>query len=242
MITDMLKRVIGQANLGRLDFFRHPDMQHSWGGAFNGQRFRRRILFDILFAFPIKAIVETGTFRGTTTALFAATSLTVYSAEVHPRYFSYAKMRFLFNQNNVHLYHSDSRSFLRDLSADSRIRKQDVFFYLDAHWGKDLPLLDELKIIFSLWERPIVMVDDFQVPDSSYGFNDFGLGKALNLGYIDPVVSAHNLSAFFPAVSSQEETGNRRGIVVLCNEMSALKMDAKVKTLVRHTPPNNREG
>jgi len=242
MIKDMLKRGIGEGNLGRLDFFRHPDMQHSWGGPLNNQKFRQRILFDLLFAFPIKAIVETGTFRGTTTALFAATSLPVYSAEIHPRYFSYAKMRFLFNRHNVHLYQSDSCSFLRDLSEDSRIPKEDVFFYLDAHWEKDLPLLDELKIIFSRWERPIVMVDDFQVPDSRYGYDDYGPGKALNLGYIDPVVSTHNLSVFFPAVDPLGETGARRGSVVLCKEISAVEMDKIVKTLVRYLSLRKREG
>ena len=241
MIKDMLKRGIGEGNLGRLDFFRYPDLQHSWGGPLNSQKFRQRILFDLLFAFPIKAIVETGTFRGTSTALFAATSLPVYSAEIHPRYFSYSKMRFLLN-HNVHLYHSDSRSFLRDLSEDSRIPKEDVFFYLDAHWEKDLPLLDELNIIFSKWERPIVMVDDFQVPDSSYGYDDYGPGKALNLGYIDPVVSTHNLSVFFPAVDPLEETGARRGSIVLCKEMSAVEMDKIVKTLVRYLSLRKREG
>ncbi|MGH9878161.1 MAG: hypothetical protein ACRD5H_11020 [Nitrososphaerales archaeon] len=241
MIKDMLKRGIGAGNLGRLDFFRHPERQYSWGGPFNGQKFRRRIVFDLLFAFPIKAVVETGTFRGTTTALFAATSLPVYSAEIHPRYFSYAKTRFLFNRHNVHLYHGDSRSFLRYLSGDSRIPKEDVFFYLDAHWGNDSPLRDELEIIFSKWERPIVMVDDFQVPDSGYGFDDYGPGKALNLDYIDPVVSTHNISVFFPSVDSPKETGGRRGSVVLCKEMSGVEIDKTVKTLVRDSSRRKRD-
>ena len=235
MIKELFKKCIGESNNGRLEFLRHPRMQNSWGGPLNGQRFRQRILFDLLFTFPIEAIIETGTYRGTTTALFAATSLPVYSAEVHPRYFSYAKMRFFFNRHKVHLYHSDSRSFLRKLSEDSQVPKGDVFFYLDAHWGEDLPLREELEIIFSKWERPIVLVDDFQVPDSSYGFDDYGQGNALNLGYIKPVVSAHNLSVFFPSVESSEETGERRGSVVLCKEMSGVDIDKKVKTLIKHS-------
>jgi hypothetical protein len=76
-------------------------MQRDWGGPFNGQKFRQRILFDLLFVFPIKAIVETGTYHGSTTALFAATSLPVYTVETRYLYFSYAKMRFLFNRHNV---------------------------------------------------------------------------------------------------------------------------------------------
>lgn len=103
MIKDIVKSVVGESNLGRLDFFRHRGMQYSWGGPFNGQKFRQRIFFDLLYYFPIKAIVETGTFHGTTTALFAATSLPVYTVEIHPRCFSYAKMRFLFNQDNIYI-------------------------------------------------------------------------------------------------------------------------------------------
>jgi hypothetical protein len=232
MIKDIVRRVVGEGNRGRLDIFLHPDMKDSWGGPFNGQKFRQRVFFDLLYYFPIKAIVETGTYYGTTTALFGATCLPVYTAEIHPRYFSYAKMRFLFNRN-IHLYKGDTRSFLRYLSENSSVAKEDVFFYLDAHWEEDLPLCDELEIIFSKWRGPIVMIDDFHVPNSDYKFDDYGPGKVINLSYIGSVVSAHKLSVFFPAVNSSEETGERRGSVILCQEMSGLEVDKKIKTLTR---------
>jgi hypothetical protein len=235
MIKNIVRKVVGENTMGRLDLLRHSVMQHSWGGPFNGQKFRQRILFDLLYYFPIKAIVETGTYRGTTTALFGATSLPVYTAEVNPRYFSYAKLRFLFNRANIHLYQSESRAFLRDLSKDSSVANEDVFFYLDAHWGEDLPLRDELDIIFSKWRRPIVMIDDFQVPNSDYGFDDYGPEKGINLRYIDPIVSARKLSIFFPAADSSAETGARRGSVVLSQEMSGLKVETNIKTLIRYT-------
>lgn len=234
IIKNIVRSVVGEYNLGRLDFLRrHQDMQYSWGGPFNGQRFRQLIFFDLLCHCPIKTIVETGTFHGATTALFVATSLPVYTVEINPRCFSYAKMRFLFDRETIHLYHNDSRIFLRDLSEDSSIPKEDVFFYLDAHWGKDPPLREELEIIFSKWENPIVMVDDFKVPNSNYNFDNYGPRKALDLSYIDPVVSAHNISVFFPAANSSEETGARRGSVVLCKKSSGVKLNTKVKTLVR---------
>ena len=75
------------------------------------------------------------------------------------------------------------RSFLRDLSIESLVPKEDVFFYLDAHWGEDLSLRDALEIIFSKWKRPIVMIDDFQRPNADYGFDDYGQDGALNLTY-----------------------------------------------------------
>jgi hypothetical protein len=234
MIKDVAKRILGETALGWLDFVRNPNMPASWGGPFNGQKFRQRIFFDILYWFPVNAIVETGTFRGTTTAFFAATSLPVYTTEFHRRYFTYSKLHFLFNRNAIHLYRSDSRSFLRRLSDDPAVPKTDVFFYLDAHWGADLPLREELDIIFSKWEGPIVMIDDFCVPNSGYTFDDYGPEKALNLDYINPVVAAKRLSVFFPAAGASEETGSKRGSVVLCGETHGAKMDIKVKTLVRY--------
>jgi len=235
MIKKLLKSALGEINLGWLEFMRDPSKQTSWGGPLNGQRFRQRILFDLLFAVPPKAIVETGTFRGNSTALFAATSLPVYSAEIHPRYFSFSRSRFI-RTPNVHIYHSDSRSFLRQLRDDGRVPKDDVFFYLDAHWEDDLPLREEVDIIFSTWANPIIMIDDFQVPGASYYYDDYGPGKALTLEYLWPVVLSHNIAVFFPSVDSPEETGKKRGTAVLCTETTAAKIGETVKTLVRHSP------
>jgi len=234
-VKNILKKVFGDCNLGRLDVFRHPRMLHNFRGAFNGQRFRQRIFFDLLYCFPIKAIVETGTYRGKTTTLFKATFLTVYTAEIHPRYYCYSKLRFLLNRENIQFFQGDSRIFLRGLSENDSVCKDDVFFYLDAHWGEELPLREELDIIFLNWRKPVVMIDDFQVPDSDYGFDDYGSGKTLNLSYIDSIVTAHKLAVFFPSVNSSAETGAKRGSVVLCREISSAKINAIITTLVRYT-------
>lgn len=232
-IKNLVQRVIGEGNIGRLEFFLHPEKQDGCGGPFNGQKFRQRIFFDLLYHFPIKALVETGMYRGTTTALLGATSLPVYSAEVHSRYFSFSRMRFLFSASTIHPFNSDSRVFLRELGQDASVPKDDVFFYLDAHWEEDLPLREELEIIFSAWSRPIVMIDDFDVPNSDYGFDDYGPQKTLNLSYIDSVVSKNRIAVFFPAVSSAEETGGKRGSVILCRESQSAELEAKVKTVLR---------
>lgn len=235
-IKEAIKSILGDTLMGWLDFLRHPSMKPVFGGGpFNGQKYRQRILFDLLYFFPIKAIVETGTFRGTTTAFFAGTALPVYTTEIHLRYFTYSRLHFLFNRRIVHLHHLDSRPFLRALNQDRSVPKEDVFFYLDAHWGEDLPLREELEIIFSNWSRPIVMIDDFEVPGSNYGFDDYGPGKTLNLKYIEPIVAAYKLAVFFPAVNPSEETGTKRGSVVLCPETSGVEIDAKIKTLVRNS-------
>jgi hypothetical protein len=91
-----------------------------------------------------------------------------------------------------------------------------LFFYLDAHWNPDLPLAEEIDIIFDRCPLAVVMIDDFQIPsDTGYGYDDYGPGKALTAAYIAPAVSAHRLQAFYPSTPSVEEGGWCRGCIVL---------------------------
>jgi hypothetical protein len=34
--------------------------------------------------------------------------------------------------------------------------------YLDAHWGDDLPLLDELEIVLKAKPEALILIDDFE--------------------------------------------------------------------------------
>jgi len=232
-IKQTIGTLIGPRNMGRLDFIRNPGLKESWGGPFNGQKYRHRIVLEILRTLAIKAIVETGTHRGTTTAAFAASGLPVYSIENEPRHFAYSQMRLLAQRRRVHLFEGDSRACLRTFARMPSFPRDDVFFYLDAHWGQDLPLREELDIVFAGWTRPVVMIDDFKVPDSEYGFDDYGPGKRLDLDYIASAFDRHRVSAFFPKAAAAEETGSRRGCIVLCGESAAAELESGVRTLVR---------
>lgn len=182
---------------------------------FNGQRHRKRMFSDLISAIPFDAIVETGTWLGNTTGYMAQTARRpIHSCEVNPRFHALAKMR-LTDCEQVHLELSDSRAFLENLSRRDLAGKC-VFFYLDAHGYDDLPLVGELGIIATHWGRFVGMIDDFRVPDDAgYGYDNYGNGKALTLELLRPVIDKHNLAVFFPAASSLEETGARRGSVVL---------------------------
>jgi FkbM family methyltransferase len=227
----ILKPLIGEINLGRLDYLVKPELRDSWGGPFNGQEYRCRIFLDLLEQLSFQVIVETGTFRGTTTALFAQTSLPVYTVEADPRLFGYSAMRF--KGAKVHIYQRDSRSFLRQLAQENTFPKESGFFYLDAHWGEDIPLREEVEIIFSNWQRSVVMIDDFEVPGSAYGFDDYGPGRALNVTYLDAVINRLGISVFFPKADISQETGAKRGCVVLCREKEVAEKLERVDTLQR---------
>ena len=83
----LARRILFPSLLGRLDYYRNPELGQNLGGPFNGQEFRRRIFREILGAEPkVDVIVETGTYRGTTTEFMATTSgLPVFTVEADPR-------------------------------------------------------------------------------------------------------------------------------------------------------------
>jgi hypothetical protein len=118
-----------------------------WGGAFNGQE-RRQTLFDqLLQELKIVTIVETGTFRGTTTGYMAKAGLPVFSCELRSRYFHYCSLR-LADIPNIRLERADRRRFLRELLDENLLPPGPVLFYLDAHWERDLPVWEEVDQIF----------------------------------------------------------------------------------------------
>jgi hypothetical protein len=214
-----------------LDYEAHPALDE-WGGPFNGQA-QRQVLFDQLSSeLDIVAIVETGTFRGTSTSYMAKTGKPVFSCELHPRYFHYSSMR-LAQFPNVCVERADSRRFLRRLLSSGQLPSGPILFYLDAHWGRDLPTWDELNIIFGLSPVPVVMIDDFRVPgDTGYMYDNYGRGKCLSISDLHKSVAAHP-SVFFPSDPSSNETGARRGVVVLTERPLAEKIEQRVPLLTR---------
>jgi hypothetical protein len=202
--------------MGALDYICFPHRGRAWGGPFNGQVARQALFRALIDKARPAAILETGTYLGTTTEFMANFGLPVYSVEGQPRNYGFAKSR-LRRHRNISLCLGDSRVFLSDLLGDY---SEDVIFaYLDAHWNSDLPLVEEIEIIFCRRPRAVVMIDDFQVPDDAdYGFDDYGTGKALTLDYVAGAVAIHGLCLFYPATPSAQETGARRGCVVVGKE------------------------
>ncbi|NBT69780.1 MAG: hypothetical protein EBT78_18695, partial [Betaproteobacteria bacterium] len=206
---------------GYLGYYALPSHRDKWGGPFNGQEGRCRIFAELINKAGITAIVETGSYKGVSTDyMHRQTDLPIYSVENHARYYGYTHAR-LGGRRNVHLYFEDCRSFLRHISPELLGTGNTVLFYLDAHWHTDLPLADELQIVFSQMGSALVMIDDFAVPgDIGYGYDDYGPNKQLTVEYIASSVRQFDLQAFFPALTSQEETGSKRGCVVLAKTPS----------------------
>lgn len=190
-----------------------PRRTPPWGGPMNGQHGRREIVRTLMTLRPPTAVIETGTYLGITTEYLAyLTGADVWTCESQSVYFGAARRRFGDNPL-IHPVLADSPDFLTQLATNTTVPKTDVFFYLDAHWDASLPLRDELRIIGEFWESPWILIDDFQVPgDAGYGYDDYGPGAALVLDYLEP---AEGWTALVPTLPSADETGARRGSVLL---------------------------
>jgi hypothetical protein len=165
------------------------------------------LVLALFSQFQPRVAVETGTFRGDTTEFLGRLAPT-HTVESHLRSYVYASTRFLLN-SKIHVHRGDSRAVLSKLAP--LVRSKTCFVYLDAHWGQDLPLGKELEIV-SQWHDPIVMVDDFAVPrDAGYGFDSYEAGT-LNIDLLSELPGFHR---YFPAAPSAQETGAKRGCVVL---------------------------
>ncbi len=196
-----------------MEYHLEPERLDSWGGPFNGQCFRQLIFLDLVRACRFEAIVETGTFRGSTTLFLCHNSkgVPVHSSEINPRFFQIARRR-LRASPNLHLYNLDSRAFLSQLRMP---RESRIFFYLDAHWSEDLPLADETEFIIRNFNTFAIMIDDFEVPgDSDYAYDDYGPGKRLSLRDF-PFHKDSRVSAYSPSRPASQESGIRRGCLVL---------------------------
>ncbi len=192
--------------------FRTP----SWGDQpLNGQVRRQQAIRQLVAAIPFDEVAETGAFHGASTEFLAAlTGLPVYSAETNPRFFEFARRR-LARWPLAHVELGDSRAMLRRLSQRVDIDQKTALFYLDAHWDEDLPLREEVSLVARGWERAVVVIDDFRVPDDAgYGFDDYGPGKRLEASYL-PAEDLAGWERFYPAAPAMTETGPRRGYVVL---------------------------
>ena len=240
-MSDLLRRAVEKLTSvlpprvgARIDLLR-PDIAKGFG-PFNGQEQRQAILSSIIRSCPFDLVIESGTFRGTTTQLLRTwTTAPIITIEVSGRYYEYAR-RQLSQLPEIEVIHGDSPTEIRRVAArrthDNSAR---VFAYLDAHWGLSLPTRWEILELLASWDSVCIVVDDFKVPgDPGYGYDDYGPGMALDLKLLDGLPLAH-VSMFFPRIPSADETGYRRGWVVLARGHDLVDHLSKVTGLTLAT-------
>ncbi|WP_426441689.1 hypothetical protein [Bradyrhizobium genosp. P] len=199
-----------------------PARQGWWSAPFNGQKGRSELFLRVLNEVRPAAIIETGTFRGTTTAYMGENfDGPILTCELDPRWYLFSRAN-LAGFPNIEIRRQDSRDFLKEVLA--KVKGDTLLYYLDAHWQEDLPLIGELELILSNERAGVIIIDDFAVPfDPVYEFDDYGPGKALTLELLSQADS-NGASLFFPALPAREETGARRGCAVIAIGVAASQL------------------
>ena len=83
---------------------------------------------------------------------------------------------------------------------------------LDAHWGEEWPLRDELKILLSVRQPKVIMIHDCKVPGRDFGYDRYG-GHECSLDYIADLLPHDECKYTFNShVAPQSE---RRGVLFI---------------------------
>lgn len=184
---------------------------------FEGDTIARDKFKSIVTENKIHTIVETGTYRAATTLHFAEWAKQVHTVEVDKENFEYSK-NILEGKENVKLHFGSSEKIMTSILGSMNLKstkKNNVLFFLDAHWNAFNPLLDELKTIAIYGLKPIIAIHDFKVPGHpELGFDTYGkiiyewdwIKSSIEKIYgIDGYITEYN----------SEATGAKRGIIYI---------------------------
>ena len=177
-----------------------PEVWVEGGAAFNQSPELIPFFAYLTDNYKIDVIVETGTWKGDTTALFAFLCSEVHTAEVLHNHYEIAIHR-LSAFPNAHCHLGSSPEVLNTILPAFKNKR--VLFYLDAHWGAYWPLRDELAAIRKTHKNNcIIVIDDIQVPNRPDIPYDGYAGKACSYKYVkkqlDEVFSSYTIHYLIP--------------------------------------------
>lgn len=152
--------------------------------AFNNDSVVTETVVQFIKDLDIECIIETGTFRGTTTAFLSETfpHLPIYTAEVSFKQFLEAEAN-LKPFQNIKLLCGSSEKVLESLLPNLKGKR--ILFYLDAHWEDYWPLLDEMEAISKTCkDNCCIVIDDFKVPFRQFQHDKYD-DQPLDIEYIE---------------------------------------------------------
>ena len=194
-------------------FFEDPYMQRNQLG-YEGDSFVGIEIKKLIDKFKVTHIIETGTYYGFTT-LRLAEFCNVTSIELLQSHFNEAQITFAHYQtpNHIELIQGDTLDVLKRICPTKK--DESLLFFLDAHWEKHCPLLDELKIIADYKIKPIICIHDFKVPDrTDLGYDTYE-GQDFEYGWIQNHLIAIYGENQFDYHYNNETEGAQRGVIYI---------------------------
>ncbi len=142
-------------------------------------------------AHGLTTAMETGTCLGSTTWWLCENFDEVVSTEINPQYGEIATERMrkgtsLANWCIAIAPQGDPYPLLAKLRQSVTDRS---FCFLDAHWNENCPLLDELEAIAEAKVKPCILIHDFHVPGTTFGFDSMPDGTPFHLELVVPYMN-----------------------------------------------------
>lgn len=189
---------------------------------FNGDTFICEEFLKLKEKYTIEVAVETGSCIYTTTKWLCENFKQVHTVEINQSYADYGKHKVESFDNCKRVVGMDSVQFIdTELSRIIKDEPRTCIFFLDAHWGENCPLKDELLGISRLMlpHPPVIAIHDFKTyhPDV-LGFDNYK-GNDLSFSYIYDEVKmleiAYGCDYFHYYNTPEKSTGAKRGIIYL---------------------------
>lgn len=178
---------------------------------FNGQALRLQKIVELATELRPTVVIETGTYIGSSTPYLASfASNRTYTIEIDSSSAAKANERFRAHHLNsrIELILDDSAVAMQRLLSGLDSQSEIILAYLDAHWLDAIPTKTELQALCDWGGRWIAVIDDFQVPhDPGYSYDEY---ENTVIG-ISEVPKNRNLRVWVPNISSNNETGAKRG-------------------------------
>lgn len=181
---------------------------------FEGDSFIGKEVHKLVKDYNIEQIVETGTYFGFSTLKFAEMCDTITIELQHSHYLEAEKTFSEYqSKHKIDLIHGDTIDILKRLCPS--LNKTKVLFFLDAHWEKHCPLIDELQIIAENKMQPIICIHDFKVPNrGDLGYDSYN-GKDFTYEWIkdslDKIYGENGYSYHY----NNESEGAKRGVIYI---------------------------
>jgi len=147
---------------------------------FEGDEFLAKEFARLVKLHNINHIIETGSYRGATAKRLSELA-PVYTVELIHENYEVAKETCKGHPVTCRL--GNSVDALREWLPN--LKRERLLFFLDAHWEKYNPLLDELHVIAMNGIKPVIAIHDFKVPDRpEFGYDSYA-GQDYDFAWIE---------------------------------------------------------
>jgi hypothetical protein len=160
---------------------------------FNGDTFVQAEFLKLKEKFNIDRVIETGSCLYSTTKWLGENFESVKTIEINQEYAEYGMHKVKDMPNVKAIVGISSVDWLNQVASvyesdHTTILDFKHLFFLDAHWGDDCPLLQELEAISKLrtTQKPVIVIHDFKVPNEPTLGYDSIHSQAFEFDWIKP--------------------------------------------------------